>query len=51
MHNAYTSDVLYHFVGRGTLGDEEKTFDILLKVLGNMCVSHPPFKVEWGQLL
>lgn len=46
----YTSDALYHFVGRGTLNDDERTFGILLNVLETMCVSHPPHKVGWGEL-
>ncbi|WP_178123542.1 abortive infection system antitoxin AbiGi family protein [Pseudomonas sp. JG-B] len=49
MGNApYTSDALYHFVGRGSLGDDEKTFRILLNVLEGRCVSHPPHQVGWG---
>lgn len=46
---AYTSDVLYHFVGRGTISDDDATFDILLKVLNGMCISHPPHKIGWGE--
>lgn len=46
---AYTSDVLYHFVGRGTINDDDATFEILLKVLDGMCISHPPHKIGWGE--
>lgn len=46
----YTSEALYHFVGRGSIDDDEKTFGILLKVLESKCVSHPPHQVGWGSL-
>lgn len=47
-NSPYTSDALYHFVGRGSLDDDERTFSILLSVLEGMCVSHPPHQVGWG---
>lgn len=48
-NSPYTSDALYHFVGRGSLDDDERTFEILLSVLQGMCVSHPPHQVGWGE--
>lgn len=48
-NSPYTSDALYHFFGRGSLDDDEKTFGILLSVLKGMCVSHPPHDVGWGE--
>lgn len=44
----YVSSEFYHFVGRSTLGDNEKTYEILLKVLGDGCISHPPHVKGWG---
>ena len=46
--SGYTSSEFYHFVGRGTLGDNEKTYEILLKVLDDRCISHPPHEKGWG---
>lgn len=46
--NGYTSSEFYHFVGRGSLGDNEVTYELLLKVIDDRCISHAPHEKGWG---
>jgi hypothetical protein len=48
MKSTYTSDELFHFVGRRAPGDHEANYKTLLKVLRSGCVSHPPHGEDWG---
>ncbi|MBU0644092.1 MAG: hypothetical protein KJ731_15655 [Alphaproteobacteria bacterium] len=42
-----TDDELFHFVGRGMDNDEK--FSLLLKVLRERTISHPPHEKGWGR--
>jgi len=42
------SNELFHFVGQAHPTNEEKNFTILVKVLNDGWISHPPHKREWG---
>lgn len=44
----YTSQALFHFVGRGRPGDHERNYATLLQVVQQKCVSHPPHQPGWG---
>ncbi len=46
----YTSNVLYHFVGRSHPDDNEANYEILKKVLLSKCISHPPHNDDWGMV-
>jgi abortive phage resistance protein AbiGi (putative antitoxin) len=46
--STYTSDELFHFVGRRSPGDDEANYQTLLKILRVGCVSHPPHGRDWG---
>ena len=48
MQSTYTSDELFHFVGRRAPGDHEANYQTLLKVLRGGCVSHPPHGRDSG---
>ncbi|HVG28870.1 MAG TPA: abortive infection system antitoxin AbiGi family protein [Pyrinomonadaceae bacterium] len=49
MDNArYTSDHLFHLVGRACPTDHEANYQTLLQVLDSECISHPPHTSDWG---
>jgi len=48
MKSTYTSDELFHFVGRRAPRDHEANYQTLLKVLRTERVSHPPHGTDWG---
>ncbi|HKR60380.1 MAG TPA: abortive infection system antitoxin AbiGi family protein [Pyrinomonadaceae bacterium] len=48
MSSSYTSDELFHIVGRASPEDHERNFQTLLKILRTGCVSYPPdFPNTW----
>src|SRR5258708_6962023 len=47
--NRYTSDELFHFVGRAHPNDHEANYETLLKVLRGGHISHPPHDPNWGK--
>ena len=59
--NGYTSDILYHFVGRNRASDHNENYRTLCKILDTHRVSYPPhddescrstsFIVNWGKSL
>jgi len=48
MCEEYTSNELFHFVGRGHPEDDEGNFETLKKILSVGCVSHKPHENKWG---
>jgi hypothetical protein len=48
LRSGYTSDELFHLVGRCHPTDHEANYDTLLKVLADGCISHPPHRPDWG---
>lgn len=44
----YTSNNLFHFVGHLNADDHSANYDVLLKVLNDECISHPPHENGWG---
>lgn len=48
--HSYVSQEFYHFVGRSTLNDPQQTYDILLKILDDKCISHHPHTPGWGKV-
>src|SRR5256885_666329 len=50
MKSTYTSTELYHFVGYRAPNDHEANYQILLKILRQRCVSHPPHLSGWGNV-
>ncbi len=40
--SGYTSEILYHFVGRTNPSDHEQNYVILRKILAAGCISYPP---------
>lgn len=47
MDSPYTSNLLWHFVGRAAPKDDERNYATLKKILDGRCISHPPH--EHGQ--
>jgi hypothetical protein len=43
------ADELFHFVGSGHPNDDERNFGVLLKILGDGCISYKPDMKSWGQ--
>ena len=46
----YTSDHLYHFVGRKHPEDHDKNFNILCSILSSKCVSRNKDDTSWGSI-
>jgi hypothetical protein len=48
--SAYTSEILYHFVGRKEPGNHEQNYSTLRKILSAGCISyHPHMDLDgWG---
>lgn len=44
----YVSREFFHFMGRKTLHDKEATYQTLLTILEQGCISHPPHDNSWG---
>ncbi len=47
MDSGYTSNELFHFVGRRDPRDHQGNYQTLLKVIRAGCVSHPPHEPGW----
>lgn len=45
---AYTSDELFHFIGHSSPYDDEKNYQVLLKILTSNCISHEPHDGTWS---
>lgn len=50
LQHDYTSNELFHFVGRSQPTDHETNYEILRKILRSNCVSHPPHDGSWGSI-
>lgn len=48
--SSYTSDELFHLVGREHPTDDEANYRRLLSVLNDACISHRPHKPNWGKV-
>jgi len=44
----YTSDELFHFVGRLAPDEHERNYDTLRQVIRQGCISHRPHEAGWG---
>lgn len=49
-NSSYTSDELFHLVGRSSPQDHERNFDTFLKILRCGCISYPPNFPRYGPL-
>jgi len=46
--STFTSDELFHFVGRKDPSADDANYETLKKILSAGCVSHPPHENNWG---
>jgi len=50
MKAAYTSNELFHLVGRRHPHDDQANYELLSKILTSGCVSHSPHENNWGNV-
>ncbi|MCA1788822.1 MAG: hypothetical protein LC667_02885 [Thioalkalivibrio sp.] len=50
MQQDYTSDELFHFVGRSQPTDHETNYEVVRSILRSSCISHWPHDGSWGSI-